>query len=203
MWYVIAVVVCLVPVRPSQGSDLPEEVQKDVRRIYSLGERFDRARIDSTCAEVVQEVSQDAEDSVDKTPFRCFRTAFKRAVREKEPSVSGYVLLLSIGTVVLAEERQKILESRLNESELEKALQANSLDTAELLIETLERVAAKSRVIEQEVPVAEKLRKTLRNRAESILRPRASGRSPASSSVSIERGRRDALLARLSDIDSE
>jgi hypothetical protein len=201
MRYVSVVVVCLSLARPSLGSELPEEVRSDVRRIYTLGEKFDRARIDSTCSEQIQ----DAEEEADKSPFRCFRSAFKRAVREKEPSVSGYVVLLSIGTVVLAEERQKILESSLSESEQERALQSNSLDTAELLIETLERVAAKSRVIDQELPVAEKLRKTLRTRAEAILRPRVSalGRSPASASASTERGRRDALLSRLSDIDTE
>jgi hypothetical protein len=202
-WYVSAVVAALLtadPMAVSAGTELPEEVRMDVRRIYSMGEKFDRAHIDATCAEQVTATEESEEG---KSPFRCFRTAYKKAVREKEPSVSGYVVLLSIGTVVLAEERQKILESGMNEGDQERELQKNSLDTAELLIETLERVAAKSRVIAQELPVAEKLRKTLRSRAEMILKARGTGRTPAAVSASLERGRRDELLSRLSDIDTE
>jgi hypothetical protein len=177
-----------------ESNDMPEDVRADVQRIYPLGEKFDRKHIQETCSE------QKA------TRFHCFKATYDQVVKEREPTVTGYVLLLSIGTVVLAEERQRILDSGRAESESESDLQRNTLDTAELLIETLERVAKKAHVIAQEKPVAQNLRSTLLSRAESVLKQRPRGRSIASlANVTPVTGqpnetRREALLERLSEL---
>jgi len=201
LWYVagtLALAVALAPQSRAEDSDMPEEVRMDVKRIYPLGEQFDRHHIQQTCP---------AEKAT--TRFRCFRTTYDRVVKDREPTVTGYVLLLSIGTVVLAEERQKILDSSHSESEQQGELQRNTLDTAELLIETLERVAKKAKLIAQEKPVAETLRNTLLSRAESVLKTRAVGRSIASTELvpgaapsngQANEIRREALLERLSGL---
>lgn len=200
-WYVVGILVLSLTqasLCKAEDADMPEEVRVDVKRIYPLGERFDRNHIAQTCsAEKV-------------TRYRCFRSTYDRVIKEREPTVTGYVLLLSIGTVVLAEERQKILDSSRTESETQPELQRNTLDTAELLIETLERVARKAKVIAQEKPVAESLRNTLLSRAESVLKHRPPGRSLASTenlpgSAAPVAGpssetRREELLARLSGL---
>jgi hypothetical protein len=194
-WYVIGALLlsfALAPLGRAEDSDMPEEVREDVQRIYPLGEQFDRKHIQQTC-------------STDQSTnhFRCFRATYETVIKEQEPTVTGYVLLLSIGTVVLAEERQKILDSGRTESEMQGDLQRNTLDTAELLIETLERVGKKAKVITQEKPVAQTLRNTLLSRAGSVLKQRTMGRSIASTSnipttgSQTNESRREALLERL------
>jgi hypothetical protein len=199
-WYVSAALglalLCLSgSTRAAEDSgDMPTEVRTDVQRIYPLGEKFDRKHIQVTC------------ESQSGSRFHCFKTTYDKVIKEREPTVTGYVLLLSIGTVVLAEERQKILDAGRAESETESELQRNTLDTAELLIETLERVAKKAHVIAVEKPVAENLRSTLLSRAESVLKQSPRGRKIASlSSVPPSGGkpneeRREALLERLSGL---
>jgi len=186
---------CVGLAADATNTDMPDEVRDDVQRIYPLGEKFDAKHIHETCTDT--KVSR----------FRCFKTTYDQVVKEKEPTVTGFVLLLSIGTVVLAEERQKIIDSGRTETQTQGELQRNTLDTAELLIETLERVAKKAHVIKQEKPVADNLRTTLLSRAESVLKQRQGGRSiaslsnvPASTDSPSNEKRREALLERLSSL---
>jgi hypothetical protein len=180
----------------ARAEEMPLEVRNDVQRIYEVGQKFDSAHLSETCPK----------DKV-SSPFRCFQEEFDKTVAAREPSVTGYVVLLSIGTVVLAEERQRILDQREGPTR-EAALQRNSLDTAELLVETLEHVSAKTQVIAPEKPVMHQLMETLKTRAEALLRP--AGRSLASTDIPrtldgamspLER--REALRSRLSRLTAE
>ena len=173
---------------PESKDEMPTEVRTDVQRIYPLGEKFDRKHIAETCTDT----------SISR--FKCFKSTYDKVIKEREPTVTGYVLLLSIGTVVLAEERQKILDAGRADSDTETDLQRNTLDTAELLIDTLERVGKKANVIKQEKPIVDNLRTTLTSRAESVLKQRSKGRAIASLASVPPDERRSALLERLSGL---